>query len=152
MYSNRCTCTCTRQRFTCSSLYVLMVVLVRMQSRQQHKINNKLAWTRAMFPERTWVMVDGIYRYNFMEKIYTGIYNNRFEHLLPVQTVPVLGQVKKLSLSRGIRLYKLHSGHYKVTFWALQSFTARQRQQYRMSEYRYSMYYKFYYQDHIIPR
>ena len=58
-----------------------------------------------MFPERTWVMVDGIYRYNFMEKIYTGIYNNRFEHLLPVQTVPVLGQVKKLSLSRGKRLY-----------------------------------------------
>ena len=60
-----------------------------------------------MFPERTWVMVDGIYRYNFMEKIYTGIYNNRFEHLLPVQTVPVLGQVKKLSLSRGKRLYSL---------------------------------------------
>ena len=58
-----------------------------------------------MFPERTWAMVDGIYRYNFMEKIYTGIYNNRFEHLLPVQTVPVLGQVKKLSLSRGKRLY-----------------------------------------------
>ena len=88
MYSNRCTCTCTRQRFTCSSLYVLM---------------------GAMFPERTWVMVDGIYRYNFMEKIYTGIYNNRFEHLLPVQTVPVLGQVKKLSLSRGKRLYMYHA-------------------------------------------
>ena len=62
-----------------------------------------------MFPERTWVMVDGIYRYNFMEKIYTGIYNNRFEHLLPVQTVPVLGQVKKLSLSRGKRLYVRHT-------------------------------------------
>ena len=61
-----------------------------------------------MFPERTWVMVDGIYRYNFMEKIYTGIYNNRFEHLLPVQTVPVLGQVKKLSLSRGKRLYYIY--------------------------------------------
>ena len=59
-----------------------------------------------MFPERTWVMVDGIYRYNFMEKIYTGIYNNRFEHLLPVQTVPVLGQVKKLSLSRGTVVYR----------------------------------------------
>ena len=67
-----------------------------------------------MFPERTWVMVDGIYRYNFMEKIYTGIYNNRFEHLLPVQTVPVLGQVKKLSLSRGKRLYISSLGLYRA--------------------------------------
>ena len=65
-----------------------------------------------MFPERTWVMVDGIYQYNFMENIYTGIYNNRFEHLLPVQTVPVLGQVKKLSLSRGKRLYSVNDSAF----------------------------------------
>ena len=72
-----------------------------------------------MFPERTWVMVDGIYRYNFMEKIYTGIYNNRFEHLLPVQTVPVLGQVKKLSLSRGKRLYPGPSASSELLYLCL---------------------------------
>ena len=38
-------------------------------------------------------------------KLYTDKYNNRFEHFLSVQIVPVFVQVQKPSLSRGKRLY-----------------------------------------------
>ena len=39
-------------------------------------------------------------------KLYTDKYNNRFEHFLSVQIVPVFVQVQKPSLSRGKGLYK----------------------------------------------
>ena len=44
--------------------------------------------------------VNLLLRYLFSDK-----YNNRFEHFLSIQIVPVFVQVQKPSLSRGKRLY-----------------------------------------------
>ena len=41
-------------------------------------------------------------------KLYTDKYNNRFEHFLSVQIVPVFVQVQKPSLSRGKGLIGLN--------------------------------------------
>ena len=46
-------------------------------------------------------------------KLYTDKYNNRFEHFLSVQIVPVFVQVQKPSLSRGKGLYAAREGYFR---------------------------------------